>query len=88
MTINTRVVAKGLTVTKMVIKPTKPTSSSVMKAIENATKEANAYDFIKNLPSGLETNCGKKGSQLSGKTLIITVKTIILIISGSITLTI
>ena len=88
MTINTRVVAKGLTVTKMVIKPTKPTSSSVMKAIENATKEANAYDFIKNLPSGLETNCGKKGSQLSGKTLIITVKTIISIISGSITLTI
>ena len=59
-----------------------------MKAIENATKEANAYDFIKNLPSGLETNCGKKGSQLSGKTLIITVKTIILIISGLITLTI
>ena len=43
-----------------------------MKAIENATKEANAYDFIKNLPSGLDTNCGKKGSQLSGKTLIIT----------------
>ena len=43
-----------------------------MKAIENATKEANAYDFIKNLPSGLDTNCGKKGSQLSGKALIIT----------------
>lgn len=41
-----------------------------MKAIENATKEANAYDFIKNLPSGLDTNCGKKGSQLSGKTLV------------------
>merc|ERR1712168_382182 len=31
-----------------------------------ATKEANAFDFINTLPSGLQTNCGKKGSQLSG----------------------
>ncbi|CBY34589.1 unnamed protein product [Oikopleura dioica] len=34
--------------------------------IEAALKEANAYDFVLDLPQGLETRCGKKGSQLSG----------------------
>lgn len=34
--------------------------------IEAALKEANAYDFVMELPQGLETRCGKKGSQLSG----------------------
>lgn len=34
--------------------------------MENAARAANAYDFIKALPSGFQTNCGKKGSQLSG----------------------
>ena len=34
--------------------------------IEAALKEANAYDFVMDLPHGLETRCGKKGSQLSG----------------------
>ena len=34
--------------------------------IEAALKEANAYDFVMDLPQGLETRCGKKGSQLSG----------------------
>ena len=38
-----------------------------MADIERAAKEANALDFIKSLPSGFNTNCGKKGSQLSGK---------------------
>lgn len=37
-----------------------------MKDVEQAAKEANALDFIKTLPSGFDTNCGKKGSQLSG----------------------
>ena len=37
-----------------------------MKDVEKAAKEANALDFIKTLPSGFDTNCGKKGSQLSG----------------------
>lgn len=34
--------------------------------IEKALKEANAYDFVMDLPERLETRCGKKGSQLSG----------------------
>jgi len=34
--------------------------------IEAALREANAYDFVMDLPEGLETRCGKKGSQLSG----------------------
>jgi len=34
--------------------------------IEAALKEANAYDFVMDLPQGLDTRCGKKGSQLSG----------------------
>ncbi|CBY12477.1 unnamed protein product [Oikopleura dioica] len=34
--------------------------------IEAALKEAHAYDFVMDLPQGLETRCGKKGSQLSG----------------------
>ena len=37
-----------------------------MKDVEQAAREANALDFIKTLPSGFDTNCGKKGSQLSG----------------------
>merc|ERR1712227_1198275 len=47
------------------LQPTKK-SSVTMKDIELAAKEANALDFIKTLPSGFDTNCGKKGSQLSG----------------------
>jgi len=47
------------------VTPTKK-SSVTMKDIELAAKEANALDFIKTLPSGFDTNCGKKGSQLSG----------------------
>ncbi|CBY32035.1 unnamed protein product [Oikopleura dioica] len=34
--------------------------------IEAALREANAYDFVMDLPERLETRCGKKGSQLSG----------------------
>ena len=34
--------------------------------VERACKEANAFNFISELPSKYETNCGKKGSQLSG----------------------
>ncbi|KAG2465262.1 MDR1A protein, partial [Polypterus senegalus] len=34
--------------------------------IEQAIKEANAYDFISRLPDGLNTMVGEKGAQLSG----------------------
>ncbi|XP_054636999.1 ATP-dependent translocase ABCB1-like isoform X2 [Dunckerocampus dactyliophorus] len=34
--------------------------------IEQATKEANAYDFIMNLPDKFETLVGNRGTQLSG----------------------
>ena len=45
--------------------------ANIDEAIRLATKEANAFDFINTLPSGLQTNCGKKGSQLSGELIII-----------------
>ena len=32
----------------------------------DAAKEANAFNFIEELPQKFETMCGKKGSQLSG----------------------
>ena len=35
-------------------------------AIEAAAKEANAFNFIHELPDKFNTGCGKKGSQLSG----------------------
>ncbi len=34
--------------------------------IENALKIANAYDFVMNLPKGLQTNIGDSGNKLSG----------------------
>merc|ERR1712156_234448 len=34
--------------------------------IEQATKNANAYDFIMNLPQKFDTLVGEKGTQLSG----------------------
>ncbi|XP_068114232.1 ATP-dependent translocase ABCB1-like [Hyperolius riggenbachi] len=34
--------------------------------IEQAIKEANAYDFISKLPDGLDTMVGERGAQLSG----------------------
>uniref|UniRef100_A0A8C4I844 ATP-binding cassette, sub-family B (MDR/TAP), member 4 n=1 Tax=Dicentrarchus labrax TaxID=13489 RepID=A0A8C4I844_DICLA len=36
------------------------------KEIEQATKEANAYDFIMNLPDKFETLVGDRGTQMSG----------------------
>uniref|UniRef100_A0A8C4JCQ5 Phosphatidylcholine translocator ABCB4-like n=1 Tax=Dromaius novaehollandiae TaxID=8790 RepID=A0A8C4JCQ5_DRONO len=37
-----------------------------MEEIEKATKEANAYDFIMELPNKFETMVGERGAQLSG----------------------
>ncbi|KAM6451004.1 ATP-dependent translocase ABCB1 [Liasis olivaceus] len=37
-----------------------------MEEIEKAAKEANAYDFIMNLPDKFETMVGERGAQLSG----------------------
>ena len=34
--------------------------------IQTALEESNSADFVRNLPSGLETRCGRKGSHLSG----------------------
>jgi subfamily B ATP-binding cassette protein MsbA len=42
----------------------KPDAS--MEEIENALKVANAYDFVMNLPKGLQTNIGDSGNKLSG----------------------
>ena len=39
--------------------------SSHPKIIE-AAKKANIHDFITKLPQGYQTNCGSKGTQLSG----------------------
>merc|ERR1712106_768357 len=47
-------------------KPSNKSTTVKMEDIERAAKEANALDFINSLPSGFNTNCGKKGSQLSG----------------------
>ena len=49
-------------------KASKSNATNVNEKITEATKEANAHDFINTLPSGLDTKCGKKGSQLSGNT--------------------
>jgi subfamily B ATP-binding cassette protein MsbA len=37
-----------------------------MQAIEEAARAAHAWDFIQELPQGLETNCGDRGVRLSG----------------------
>lgn len=39
---------------------------ATMERIEEAAKQANAHDFISQLPDGYETQVGDKGSQLSG----------------------
>lgn len=36
------------------------------KEIQNALKVANAFDFVMNLPKGLQTNIGDSGNKLSG----------------------
>ena len=41
-------------------------NAEYQERVEKAAKEANAYNFIKELPSGFQTNCGNKGNQLSG----------------------
>ena len=37
-----------------------------MAAMYNAAEEANALQFINDLPDKFDTNCGKRGSRLSG----------------------
>lgn len=37
-----------------------------MTEIEHATRDAEAYDFISNLPNGFDTHVGERGAQLSG----------------------
>ena len=39
---------------------------ATMAQIEDAAKEANAYNFIAGLPDGFKTQVGEKGTQLSG----------------------
>ena len=34
--------------------------------IEDAARQANAYDFIKSFPDGFDTSVGERGAQLSG----------------------
>lgn len=37
-----------------------------MEDIEEAARQANAYDFIKNFPEGFNTILGERGQTLSG----------------------
>ena len=39
---------------------------ATQQEIEQATKDANIYDFIQKLPDGFDTNVGQKGGQISG----------------------
>ncbi|CAF4892140.1 unnamed protein product [Rotaria sp. Silwood1] len=41
-------------------------SNIPMEEIIEAAKNANIHDFIQKLPNGYDTNCGAKGTQLSG----------------------
>ena len=40
--------------------------NATMKEIEEAAKQANAYDFISSFPQGFDTDVGEGGTQLSG----------------------
>lgn len=40
--------------------------SATMEEIEEAARNANAYDFITQLPNGFDTHVGEGGTQLSG----------------------
>ncbi|KAJ2163842.1 hypothetical protein IW145_001500 [Coemansia sp. RSA 521] len=40
--------------------------NATMQEIEEAAKEANIYNFVRNLPDGFDTNVGQKGGRLSG----------------------
>lgn len=40
--------------------------NATMKEIEEAAKQANAYDFVKSFPQGFDTDVGEGGTQLSG----------------------
>ncbi|KAJ1920965.1 hypothetical protein H4219_001018 [Mycoemilia scoparia] len=41
-------------------------TNATVQEIESAARDANIYDFIQDLPDGLNTNVGQKGGQLSG----------------------
>ena len=40
--------------------------NATMKEIEEAAKQANAYEFILSFPQGFDTDVGEGGTQLSG----------------------
>lgn len=42
------------------------TETASDKALEEACRAANVWDFVSSLPEGLDTVCGSSGSQLSG----------------------
>jgi len=42
------------------------TEAASDKALEEACRMANVWDFVSSLPEGLDTPCGASGSQLSG----------------------
>ena len=43
-----------------------PKNENNLEKVKMALKSAEIYDFVINLPEGLETNVGEKGVKLSG----------------------
>ena len=47
-------------------RPACPPGPPLAAAVEQAARDANAYDFVAAFPHGFATHCGSRGSQLSG----------------------